>query len=211
MATRFPDLVRVFNNGNRGTCAVFDEFVLPTLNPAVDGYDLRGLACRFVVPRKGKPRRCRHGVCLRDPRTDTSQASRQWCASTTKTAARRTSRRASWRRVQTKACARTSATSSTAACRARHPAASSGTRSRAHGTSSLHARRGSAPSCRMCRHLHTCTNTFAQLSPLRQRRVEAGHTRGLRPLRSLRLLGVHRRRAVAQNWRSVQLALDRCN
>lgn len=48
VAARFPDLVRLFDNKDAGTCRVFKEFLMPPLDPKLDGYDLRGLQCRWV-------------------------------------------------------------------------------------------------------------------------------------------------------------------
>ena len=48
MNANFKDLLHSFDNGDKGNCAVFQEFLVPTVNPRVDGYDLRGLQCRCV-------------------------------------------------------------------------------------------------------------------------------------------------------------------
>ncbi len=44
-----PDIIHKYVNKNQESCAVFQEFVVPTIDPAVDGYDLRGLTCRYCT------------------------------------------------------------------------------------------------------------------------------------------------------------------
>jgi hypothetical protein len=46
MVATVPELLHRFDNKDKGNCAVFQEFLVPPMNPKLDGYDLRGLKCR---------------------------------------------------------------------------------------------------------------------------------------------------------------------
>lgn len=45
---RFGDLIHHFDNKDKGNCAIYQEFLVPPMIPEEDGYDLRGLQCRWV-------------------------------------------------------------------------------------------------------------------------------------------------------------------
>ena len=46
---RLPDLIHKYVNKQKQACPLFSEFVVPVIDPAVDGYDLRGLKCRYAT------------------------------------------------------------------------------------------------------------------------------------------------------------------
>ena len=43
-----PGIVHRYVNKVKDACPVYNEFVVPVINPVEDGYDLRGLKCRYV-------------------------------------------------------------------------------------------------------------------------------------------------------------------
>ena len=52
---RLPTLIHKYTMKEQEACPLFAEFVVPVIDPAVDGYDLRGLTCRYVFELGWRP------------------------------------------------------------------------------------------------------------------------------------------------------------